>query len=276
VAGADRFETAVAFSKLARERLGFDGPEVALAAAGDFPDALALTPFAGVRRMPVLLTGQDQLAEPTRARLEELRTCDDAAALYVAGGTAAVSKTAEDAARRALTMPGCEQPSPEPSASPEPEPSDSASPSPSPSPSPSASASPTSSPSPEPSDDPSQEPETGPEIVRANGQINITGLTEDFVDLDYSDTLMDCEGFAPEQFTYTDRDSDAVAAERLECERGPRVLTVRLPFGTLDNNDNGTLTYTESTTASEQVTDTRGNPAQSPQSVRVPCCDEVL
>lgn len=274
VGGEDRLETAVAFSELARERLGFDGPEVALAAAEDFPDALALAPFAGVRRMPVLLTGGDRLAEPTRDRLEELRTCDDGSTLYVAGGTAAVSEAAEDAARRALTGPNCEQPSPEPtsepSPSPEPEPSDSASPSPS------ASPTPSSSPSPQPSDEPSQEPQRGPQIVGANGQINITGLTEDFVDLDYSDELLDCDRFAPEQFTYTDSDSEAVAAERLECERGPRVLTVRLPFGTLDNGDNGTLTYTQSMTASEQVTDADGHPARNPQSILVPCCDEVL
>lgn len=108
VGGRTRWETAVAFARLAREEFGFSAQQVGLASAGNFPDALALAPHVALAEggpAPILLTGHDDLGGPTVAYLAEVAGCDFGA-LHVAGGQAAISSGVEQAARAALTVPG--------------------------------------------------------------------------------------------------------------------------------------------------------------------------
>lgn len=88
VGGTDRLQTAVLMSRLAFP--GPDGeaaPAVIVAAAGDFPDALAATPLAIRMGGPLLLTPRDALPEVVAA---EIRRLGPATAVVV-GGEAAVS-----------------------------------------------------------------------------------------------------------------------------------------------------------------------------------------
>jgi putative cell wall-binding protein len=84
LAGPDRVATAAAVSEAT-----FPGPvaRVYVATAGNFPDALAAGPVAGLGGAPILLTGAEQLPAATAVELARLRPSE----IVVLGGTAAVS-----------------------------------------------------------------------------------------------------------------------------------------------------------------------------------------
>lgn len=66
IGGRDRYETAA----LVAERLGGNGQAV-LTSGENFPDALAIGPYAGATETPILLTRDKELPEVTRKKLEE-------------------------------------------------------------------------------------------------------------------------------------------------------------------------------------------------------------
>ena len=110
VSGPDRFQTAVAIAEYAQENFDFANTlHVNLARADDFADALALGPHAGLDfpgPSPILLTAVDELSSQTADYLAELASCDFEA-LHVAGGSFAVSDSAELEARDVLRPEGC-------------------------------------------------------------------------------------------------------------------------------------------------------------------------
>lgn len=65
IGGRDRYDTAVQVA----ERLGGNG-QVILTNGQNFPDALAIGPYAGFTETPILLTDSNELPEVTRATLE--------------------------------------------------------------------------------------------------------------------------------------------------------------------------------------------------------------
>ena len=84
IAGADRFETAVALSQTAFP----DGAEAAVVVrADDFADALAATPLAAAVGGPTLLSHSDRLTDVTRDELERLGVDT----VHLVGGEAALS-----------------------------------------------------------------------------------------------------------------------------------------------------------------------------------------
>lgn len=88
VGGADRVDTAAEVARLSQP----DGASTAvIARAGDWPDALAGTPLAGLLDAPVLLTDSDQLSATTAQVLDDLGITD----VVLLGGTAAISAQVE-------------------------------------------------------------------------------------------------------------------------------------------------------------------------------------
>ena len=67
IGGADRYATAA----LIAERIGSRG-QVILVSGEDFPDALAIGPYAGMTGTPILLTGKKELPQATRNELNKL------------------------------------------------------------------------------------------------------------------------------------------------------------------------------------------------------------
>lgn len=92
IGGKDRYDTAVQVA----ERLGGSG-QVILTNGQNFPDALAIGPYAGFTETPILLTDSNELPEVTRDTLEaygayKLGNGGEAVAkTYVIGGEGAVS-----------------------------------------------------------------------------------------------------------------------------------------------------------------------------------------
>ncbi|GGK35699.1 hypothetical protein GCM10010965_30830 [Caldalkalibacillus thermarum] len=80
--GNTRYETAV---KIA-ERLGYDKETVIIASGQNFPDALAVAPYAAKEGIPILLTQRDKLPTETKEPLKGVRQT------YVIGGTQAVGE----------------------------------------------------------------------------------------------------------------------------------------------------------------------------------------
>jgi hypothetical protein len=120
-----------------------------------------------------------------------------------------------------------------------------------------------------------------PVMQRTRGQIsryNEVGLrVEDFVDVTYDRPVV-CVGDRARvaAFTYTDADSDAVAASRLECSTsGSTLVTVRFPPGTLTYNDDGELRY-DAAEGKPAVRTAGGSAAVSPQTLVVDCCMGVF
>ncbi len=106
VFGETRTGTAAAFARFAVAELGFRTDQVALARGDDFPDALALSAFAGREEISTLLTASPSaLSTETEEHFEELASCSFVR-LYVAGGVAAVTDEVEQQARRALSPDG--------------------------------------------------------------------------------------------------------------------------------------------------------------------------
>lgn len=88
VAGDDRVETAADVARLSHP----DGATNAVVArAGDWPDALAGAPLAGLLGAPVLLTDSDQLSPSTAQVLQDLGVTD----VTILGGPSAVSEGVE-------------------------------------------------------------------------------------------------------------------------------------------------------------------------------------
>lgn len=84
IAGKDRYETAV---KVA-ERFFPEAKEIALANGENYPDALALSPWAGKNNMPVLLTRQAKLEDSLRTYIQD----KGIEKIHIFGGNASVSE----------------------------------------------------------------------------------------------------------------------------------------------------------------------------------------
>jgi putative cell wall-binding protein len=89
IAGATRYETAVRISSAV---FGEGADTVVLASGESFPDGLTAGPLAALHDAPVLLTAADALPEITATEIARLAP----EAVYVVGGTAAVSDTVVD------------------------------------------------------------------------------------------------------------------------------------------------------------------------------------
>jgi len=92
IGGKDRYDTAVQVA----ERLGGNG-QVILTNGENFPDALAIGPYAGFTETPILLTASNVLPEVTHKMLQEYGAysldngAEAVAKTYVIGGEGAVS-----------------------------------------------------------------------------------------------------------------------------------------------------------------------------------------
>lgn len=95
ISGADRYATAVAVAERFADR--FSGTGAALATGSAFPDALAGGAHAAKLGVPVLLTGAQ--ANDSMLKFASSRP---AGAVYVYGGTAAVSETTAEAVNSAV------------------------------------------------------------------------------------------------------------------------------------------------------------------------------
>ncbi len=91
LAGSNRYETAIAIAKELRTVTGKDFPTVFFASAENFPDALSISPVAGIEGSPVLYApSTGSLDAATIAYLNSI-DCTNA---VIVGGPAAVSDTA--------------------------------------------------------------------------------------------------------------------------------------------------------------------------------------
>ncbi|HEY3318580.1 MAG TPA: cell wall-binding repeat-containing protein [Coriobacteriia bacterium] len=89
IGGADRYETAA----LIAEEVGLPANgRVAVVSGRDFPDALSLSPYAGVLGMPILLASGDTLPAPSQAFVDSHRGSIRSA--LVVGSTSAVPPSA--------------------------------------------------------------------------------------------------------------------------------------------------------------------------------------
>ncbi|GAA1977954.1 cell wall-binding repeat-containing protein [Catenulispora subtropica] len=94
VAGATRYETAIAVSKQAFPAAG-SAPAVVLAVGENFPDALAGVPFAKSKNAPLLLTPSKGMDAGVAAEIK--RVLAPGGKVYVLGGVNAVSPAAVNA-----------------------------------------------------------------------------------------------------------------------------------------------------------------------------------
>ncbi|WP_010676970.1 cell wall-binding repeat-containing protein [Bacillus timonensis] len=81
IGGVDRFETA----QLIAKELGSKTGKAIVATGFNYPDALAVGPYAAQNGVPILLTRADRIPNPTKQALNGIST------IYVIGGTGAVS-----------------------------------------------------------------------------------------------------------------------------------------------------------------------------------------
>ena len=86
IAGADRFATAVAVSRVAFPSAGAGA--VVLASGADYPDALVGAPLAAVRNAPLLLTTGATMPAVTRAEIQRVLPAGNT--VYILGGNTAV------------------------------------------------------------------------------------------------------------------------------------------------------------------------------------------
>ncbi|WLR41596.1 cell wall-binding repeat-containing protein [Bacillus carboniphilus] len=97
--GDDRYETA---QKIAKE-VAPNGTETAVVVNGqNFPDALSVASYAAKHGYPILLTGADELADPTETALEELNV----KSTYVIGGEKVVTPGVMDQLPKAKRLAG--------------------------------------------------------------------------------------------------------------------------------------------------------------------------
>jgi putative cell wall-binding protein len=95
LAGASRYETAVSLSQRGWPSGAGAHGAVVLATGGNYPDALAAAPLAGNIDAPLLLVPPSGLSAPVERELARLFTGRRTAHVVIAGGTSAVSGTAE-------------------------------------------------------------------------------------------------------------------------------------------------------------------------------------
>jgi hypothetical protein len=110
VAGENRFATARAIGDFARDRFGWRTENINLTNGQRFPDAVALAAHAGLEAggpAPIALTTAEGVPGPTQQWLSDLAACDFTRT-DIAGGTAAVSEGAKQAALDALDPGGCD------------------------------------------------------------------------------------------------------------------------------------------------------------------------
>ncbi len=88
VAGQNRYETAKKIAEKLKEKLGTQMSSMAVIATGEnFPDALAVSGFAGYKNMPILLVKKDALPTETSSAISSLGITST----IVVGGTGVVS-----------------------------------------------------------------------------------------------------------------------------------------------------------------------------------------
>ena len=85
IEGRNRYETAANIAAASG-----DYNAVVVASGENFPDALAVTPFAANIKAPIVLTGKDSLSPEGKAAIEKAEN------VYIIGGTNAVSQRVED------------------------------------------------------------------------------------------------------------------------------------------------------------------------------------
>ena len=101
VYGEDRYRTAYAIADLMKEALGVEKfSSVVLASGGDFPDALAGSYLASVKKAPILLAPTTAGKIRTLVNYLKSNVASDGT-IYLLGGTAAVSQDVEDAIKAA-------------------------------------------------------------------------------------------------------------------------------------------------------------------------------
>ncbi|MDD4346980.1 MAG: N-acetylmuramoyl-L-alanine amidase [Desulfitobacteriaceae bacterium] len=88
IGGTDRYETAVQVAG----RLGATG-QVILASGENFPDVLAISPYAGITETPILLTQKQGLPEVTKNQIKQLISGEADPKTLVIGGEAVIPGT---------------------------------------------------------------------------------------------------------------------------------------------------------------------------------------
>ena len=91
IAGANRYETAAKIARRAAELAGVEPTKAFVCKGTDFPDALAVSPFAFSMQMPVLLTPTGTLDGYCASVIEDFDITD----VYIPGSTVAVSEDIE-------------------------------------------------------------------------------------------------------------------------------------------------------------------------------------
>jgi N-acetylmuramoyl-L-alanine amidase len=88
IGGTDRYDTAVQVAG----RLG-ETSQVILASGEDFPDVLAISPYAGITETPILLTQKQGMPDVTKNGINKLISGDENAKTLVIGGEAVIPGT---------------------------------------------------------------------------------------------------------------------------------------------------------------------------------------
>lgn len=88
IGGTDRYDTAVQVA----ERLGATG-QVILASGENFPDVLAISPYAGITETPILLTQKQGLPDVTKNEINKLISGNKNPKTLVIGGEAVIPGT---------------------------------------------------------------------------------------------------------------------------------------------------------------------------------------
>lgn len=89
IGGANRYETAVQVA----EKLGSSNGRVILASGEDFPDALAISPYAGITKTPILLTRKQSMPDVTKAEALSLLSKGWTTQTIVVGGESVIPST---------------------------------------------------------------------------------------------------------------------------------------------------------------------------------------
>jgi SpoIID/LytB domain protein len=90
LAGGDRYGTSWAAAKYSIDVLGFDATEPHFASGSSYPDALSGGALAGLRAVPLMLTGADRCWPATASAVKAMPVPEQ---LWIIGGPAAVSET---------------------------------------------------------------------------------------------------------------------------------------------------------------------------------------
>ncbi|MDO5689991.1 MAG: leucine-rich repeat protein [Tissierellia bacterium] len=91
LAGSDRYETAAAIAAMILEKFGSQG-KVIVADGRNYPDALAIAPYAAQEGLPILLSNRDEISASQLALLEKYGIKE----AILIGGTSSVGSAVED------------------------------------------------------------------------------------------------------------------------------------------------------------------------------------